>query len=343
MKSEIEGVNKYVQGSIWHWANRGIQRDSVQYGERPVLVISNDAFNKRSSVVNCVSVTTMLKESPVHEPIYLVKHSHIQCEQIHTIPKEELTEFFGNVPNSTLSNVKSKLRIQFAMNEDRSAELLLEIRKNIDMVNKKLSWKSSDHEDIVSMKALLENLHEITKKETLPDLKEARTILDIMFESAGKNSNAYGASDDFRKLFIDLSRALDVLPDRIVTAINNAGKTEQLGQAADNTKVLPKPLSPAKNANLNKPSQNIAANNAKNAFAPLTPAKEATKSPSESSGISELSQESKQRRRYTDEDRREIADEQNSIQDIMSKYGFETKKAAYAARTYARKFFDKAQ
>ena len=137
-REHIEGVHKYLQGSIWHWRNPNSNvREGVQAGSRPVLVISNDIFNKYSPVVNCVSITTNIKNSRVHEPVFITRPSHIQCEQIHTVSKEELNEYLGTVEHSTMSNVKAKLKIQFGMGEDRHLELLSDIKSIVDDISKK--------------------------------------------------------------------------------------------------------------------------------------------------------------------------------------------------------------
>ena len=135
--NNLEHTNRYVQGSVWKWVNNSDRRAGVQSSGRPVLIISNNTFNYHSPVVNCVSITSVLKESPVHVPLYISMDSHIQCEQIHTIPKAELTEFTGMVSNSTMSNVKAKLRIQFDMGTDRYAESFEAIKRSLAELNSK--------------------------------------------------------------------------------------------------------------------------------------------------------------------------------------------------------------
>jgi mRNA-degrading endonuclease toxin of MazEF toxin-antitoxin module len=60
-------------------------------------------------VVNCVAISSQLKESPVHVLLHMEKDSHIMCEQIFTVSKTELTDFMGNVPNSTLLRKAQKI------------------------------------------------------------------------------------------------------------------------------------------------------------------------------------------------------------------------------------------
>ena len=131
----LDHTNKYMQGSVFKWTSGDSIRAGVQSGERPMLIISNNTFNYFSPVVNCVSITSILKESPVHVPIYINMDSHVQCEQIHTIPKAELVDFMGMAPPITISNVKAKLRIQFDMAADKNTEMFQAIKKILDDLN----------------------------------------------------------------------------------------------------------------------------------------------------------------------------------------------------------------
>lgn len=100
----------------------------VQNGERPILIVSNDTFNAYSPVVTCASITTVPKVSPVHVSIHVYEDSDIQCEQIHTVSKNELDDYIGMVPHDILKQVKEKLKIQFDLDTDRTYELLVELR-----------------------------------------------------------------------------------------------------------------------------------------------------------------------------------------------------------------------
>jgi len=133
--NNLDYANKYIQGSIWHWNNTAEKREGVQSGQRPVLIISNNTFNHHSPVVNCVCITSQLKDSPVHVPLFLDRESHVLCEQIHTIPKRELAEYMGTAPNSILLSIKAKLRFQFDMSADKNTEMFNSIKKSIDGLN----------------------------------------------------------------------------------------------------------------------------------------------------------------------------------------------------------------
>jgi len=122
-------ANKYVQGSVWRWKNDRELKPGVQGGERPVLIISNDKLNETSVAVNCVTITTVIKHSPVHVSAHIDADSEIQCEQIHTISKTELIEFKGMVPPDILAQVKAKLRFQLDMYPDMRNSMKIRRRK----------------------------------------------------------------------------------------------------------------------------------------------------------------------------------------------------------------------
>ena len=137
--NNLEVINKFIQGSIWKWESKSRdETEGVQSSYRPVLIISNNTFNDFSPSVNCITITSQLKDSPVHVPIFLEKDSHLQCEQIHTVSKTELIEYMGIASNSTMSTVKAKLKIQLDMGADKSIELLSSIKKSVDLLNDKV-------------------------------------------------------------------------------------------------------------------------------------------------------------------------------------------------------------
>ena len=196
--NSIESVNKFVQGTVWNWENRRPQVQGVQSGKRPVLIISNDIFNKRSYVVNCVSITGVLKDSPVHEPVFINKDSHIQCEQIHTINKDDLHEYIGAVPNSTMMNVKAKLRIQFDMAEDRNLQLLTSIKNNVENLVRKLeeSTASTDSPQTLPLEDpadILKNIHDMEER-LVGQFSEMKKIIYSVpsSDSANRESNTSG-------------------------------------------------------------------------------------------------------------------------------------------------------
>jgi len=191
-REHMEGINKFLHGTIWLWNNPAERKEGVQAGDRPVLIISNDTFNKFSRAVNCVSITTILKQSRVHEPVYITRPSHIQCEQLHTIPKDELIEYYGKVEPSTLSNVKAKIRIQFDMGEDRNSDTIAEIRKIVGLINNRLNDKNAGQDEAINDTKNLEELLEKSRIENLSILKSLEKAFGLLLDETGKVASALG-------------------------------------------------------------------------------------------------------------------------------------------------------
>ena len=64
------------------------QNGSVQGGERPCVVVSNNSNNKFAEIVIVVPITSAEKARiPTHVPITVEKPSTILCEQVTTIAK----------------------------------------------------------------------------------------------------------------------------------------------------------------------------------------------------------------------------------------------------------------
>ncbi|MCL2415333.1 MAG: type II toxin-antitoxin system PemK/MazF family toxin [Defluviitaleaceae bacterium] len=385
--SKIETANKFVNGSIWHWDNQRNQTEGVQSGQRPILIISNNTFNRFSASVNCLSITTNLKDSPVHVPIMLSRQSHIQCEQVHTVSKSELTEYLGTAPHITMSYVNEKLKLQLSMNDDRHTELLLQIKDDMDALNKKLAQKPNK-EDIITIKNMLDSMHlPSSDTETSHEANEIKAALDLLLEETSKGYGIRELQDRFMIMLDRLhgcileivggieklkyirattpvSEIEDIEPqtetgeeiktkgragnkDEIKFGINiedissepihlitrdsiirggakgKVGKIEKLDE--EDTK------SPAEKKTRSRNTKNL--KNESSEIVGITEVLEIA--PAE---IAESGKKQKQiHREYTEDDRAFIADENVSIKQIMERFGYKNKQAAYSARTYIRR------
>jgi mRNA interferase MazF len=112
------------RGEIW-LADLGTGRGHEQAGQRPVLVVSDDAFNiGLSGLVMVVPLTSKLAKSrqiPAHLPISppeggLKTPSVILCDQLRTISKDRLgTGPWGRVSAATLGRVDNTMRLLLAL------------------------------------------------------------------------------------------------------------------------------------------------------------------------------------------------------------------------------------
>jgi mRNA interferase MazF len=98
-------MQKHLRGQVWFYneadstVNRSCQKDSVQRGSRPVIIVSNDEGNKHSPVVTVVPCTTQSKtQIPTHfEFIVNGTYNTALCEQVFTIGKFSLTTYKGTL------------------------------------------------------------------------------------------------------------------------------------------------------------------------------------------------------------------------------------------------------
>ena len=76
---------------------------SVQSGERPVLVVQADDYNKNAPTVIVAAVTSVIKKRylPSHivlgDKFGLKKPSMVLLEQVQTVNKDELSDYIGNI------------------------------------------------------------------------------------------------------------------------------------------------------------------------------------------------------------------------------------------------------
>jgi mRNA interferase MazF len=109
-----------LRGEIW-LADMGTGHGHEQAGQRPVLVVSDDAFNAGLAglvmVVPLSSKVARSKTIPAHIQIVppeggLKTHSVLLCDQLRTISKDRLGKNrWGIVNSTTMANVEGCLRM----------------------------------------------------------------------------------------------------------------------------------------------------------------------------------------------------------------------------------------
>ena len=108
------------RGEVWHGDLSPI-RGHEQAGSRPLLVISDDLFNRGpAGVVVVIPLTSRIRRVPLHVTVEppeggLRTTSVIQCEAIRSISKERLKQRLGRVSSTTMAAVEDRLRILLCM------------------------------------------------------------------------------------------------------------------------------------------------------------------------------------------------------------------------------------
>ena len=321
----IYEATKFVHGSIWKWETDKFQdegyKKGVQSKGRPVLIISNDNFNLGSPVVNCLTISSTLNNSPVHVPIILENTSHIQCEQWHTVPKAELSYFMGFASPLILSNVKEKLRLQCDMYTDRSVEILTNIKQSVDDLSEQANkgFGLPDIEkDMLKMMVNIGNFFELIKTE-LSGLKTNNKLNENISEdnhvATNREEKPANTGDKKqrkkRKTYTDEDIAY-------ILDVNNTAEMIMSKLGFKDKATAHKMRSYFKKRQLHSVDKDNA-------------------SPTE--------KEDKQggggkRRKYTEDDVLYILDTNNTTQDIMDKYGYKDSKTVYNTRMRMKKQYN---
>ena len=132
-------VIKFKRGSIWFIDAPPIKKGERRYpgmqiGSRPIVIISNDEYNRISSTVNYLTITSNINNAPDENTrVKIIINddypiSDIQCEQIFTVSKEYIKNFKGFLSDEKMKEVDITL----------SKHLNLIINKDDNIDNKKL-------------------------------------------------------------------------------------------------------------------------------------------------------------------------------------------------------------
>src|SRR5436190_15344403 len=109
-----------LRGEVWY-ADLGTTMGHEQAGERPVLVVSDNRFNRSSAgLVIVLPITTTHRGLPAHVPILppeggVMRPSVVLCDAIRSVSKQRLSERWGPVSGATLTRVEDCMRLLLSM------------------------------------------------------------------------------------------------------------------------------------------------------------------------------------------------------------------------------------
>jgi mRNA interferase MazF len=109
-------VSAPARGEVW-LADLNPTRAHEQAGRRPVLVVSEDLFNRGPAGLAIVlPMTSTLRNVPSHVPVAppeggVRNRSAILCDAIRSVPVERLAVRWGAVDRRTMAEVEDRLRI----------------------------------------------------------------------------------------------------------------------------------------------------------------------------------------------------------------------------------------
>ncbi len=120
------------------YANLGQHpNSSVQSGNRPCIVVSNNKSNQCSEVYNVLPCTRRIKKNPIHVRVmpsdvrgYFERESDILAEQILTIGENQITSKVGVIPSdSEILHLINRAIIQQLNLEEEIQLIALELIK----------------------------------------------------------------------------------------------------------------------------------------------------------------------------------------------------------------------
>ena len=104
----LDKSNRTIRRGDLYYYDFGNSTGSVQSGERPVLVVQADDYNRNAPTIMVAAVTSVMKKRylPSHITLGcefgLKKPSMVLLEQIRTVNKEDLQEYIGTVGDDRL-------------------------------------------------------------------------------------------------------------------------------------------------------------------------------------------------------------------------------------------------
>ena len=105
-----------ARGEVW-LADLNPTRGHEQAGRRPVLVVSEDLFNRGPAGLAIVlPMTSTMRDVPSHVPISppeggVKSRTVILCDAVRSVSVERLVARWGAVDRQTMSAVEDRLRI----------------------------------------------------------------------------------------------------------------------------------------------------------------------------------------------------------------------------------------
>jgi len=109
-------VSPAARGEVW-LADLNPTRGHEQAGRRPVLVVSEDLFNRGpAGLVIVLPMTSTVRPVPSHVPVSppeggLRKKTAVLCEAIRSISTDRLILRWGSVAPQTMADIEDRLRI----------------------------------------------------------------------------------------------------------------------------------------------------------------------------------------------------------------------------------------
>ena len=114
------------RGQVWWWNCPNHNREHIQKGVRPVVVVSNDACNSASSVITVVPMTTSVKK-PYPQQVPLILEGSVSialADQMTSIPVSELNSFICTLRDFQMEQVDHAISVQLGFESTAACTFL---------------------------------------------------------------------------------------------------------------------------------------------------------------------------------------------------------------------------
>lgn len=105
-------VDKFKRGQIWWLLDTKNYQDSVQGGNRPVIIVSNNINNRYSSNITVIPCTSKEKaDLPTHIIFDIETKSTALVEGIQTVSINQLSRYIGTCDQDIMNRIDKALKI----------------------------------------------------------------------------------------------------------------------------------------------------------------------------------------------------------------------------------------
>lgn len=128
-----------------------------QQGGRPGIIVSNDACNNSSDFLLVCYLTTQPKTAlPTHVPVLCEQESIVLCEQIHTLSKEKMQNYYCTATEEEMAKIDEALAITLNLDISKISpedynNLLVQIQEmnvKLETLQEELSQKDKEIETL---------------------------------------------------------------------------------------------------------------------------------------------------------------------------------------------------
>ena len=197
-----EDIGAIHRGDVFYFS-KGYTVGVEQQGGRPGVVVSNDACNNSSEFLLVCYLTTQPKTSlPTHVPVMCEQPSTCLCEQIHTLSKEKMENYYCSLTSEEMAEIDKALMTTLGIDLNvLTPEEYNTMYKNISNLENEVE---EQEKQIEKLKSELE--HQINVNSTLVDKMETlkKEKADVSIENLPEYIKACTERDVYKELYKDL-------------------------------------------------------------------------------------------------------------------------------------------